>query len=283
MTFVSRIIIKMFSYLKYFYKRIIIHNIERFIRRSYLVVNYSINKKDINPVFIIASARSGSYLLLSYLESHPEIYSLGEIINPDIVRGIRDRNISKREVLFHIKASLNSSKKRIGIAKLLSYQMKSHNLDIDEIRNEFPNAQFIVLYRKSLIEQYISYELSKASGIWKIDKKKSSKKWKENDNKINVTPTELESFCSEIKEFYNNIFNKKWVQDEALLLSYEELVQIPKDFLSKKLFSFLGLPEVEIETEMKKMNEKNIEDIVENYTSIKNILEDKKYLLREVR
>ena len=140
----------MLNHLTHFYKRRIVHKIERFIRRTTLLIRYLVKRKDIKLVFVIAAPRTGSYLLLDYLSSHPEIDSLGEVINPDIVRGIRTAFISKKEVLFHIKTSLNTSKQKNGAVKLISDQMQAHKLSVDDIKNNFPNARFIILYRHSL-------------------------------------------------------------------------------------------------------------------------------------
>ena len=268
----------MLNHLTHFYKRRIVHKIERFIRRTTLLIRYLVKRKDIKPVFVIAAPRTGSYLLLDYLSSHPEIDSLGEVINPDIVRGIRTAFISKKEVLFHIKTSLNTSKQKNGAVKLISDQMQAHKLSVDDIKNNFPNARFIILYRQSLLRQYISNEISKKSGIWKLDKEKIKQRWDKNSITFEIDPTELEQFCKSIRQFYLDILEKDWIKKDALLLSYEELIGSSRDELAKKLFSFLNLPAVEIKTDLKKMNERTVKEIVTNYDQIKKSLEDDKNL-----
>ena len=264
----------MLSYLHHLYKKTLVHNIERSVRRSTLTLKYLIYKKKVKPIFVIASRRTGSYLLLSYLGSHPEIDSVGEVINPDLVRGIRTKSVSKNEVMFHIKASINNSKSSIGVAKLLAYQMKLHNLDIDDVKNAIPDAKFIILYRESLSRQFISNEMSKASGIWKISDK-NKKKWKSSKTTIKVNSKELEDFCKDIKKFYDDLLSKEWVKKEALLLSYEELKGSAKEALEEKLFSFLNLSPVSIKTSLEKMNKRPIEETVTNYDEVKDLLESK--------
>ncbi len=263
----------MINGLRFFYKRIIVHRVERFIRRISLLVKYLIKKKNINPVFVIAAPRTGSYLLLDYLDSHPEISSLGEIINPDIVRGIRTKFISKPEVIFHIKTSLNTSKQVNGVIKLISDQMQVHKLTVDDIKMAFPDAKFIILYRESLLRQYISYMASKETGTWKLDKDKNIEKWNRSSFTFKLDPAELKEFCYSVKQFYLDILEKDWIKKESLVLSYEELIGSSKSEIGKKLFSFLNLPPVEVETNLKKMNERTIEEIVTNYNEVKESLE----------
>lgn len=269
----------MLTSLRFFYKRIVVHSIERFIRRVTLIIKYLIVRKDINPIFVITSPRTGSYLLLDYLSSHPYIDSLGEVINPDIVRGIRTKFISKQEVLFHIKTSLNTSKSKNGVIKLMSDQMETHRLNIDDIRDTFPTAQFIILYRESLLKQYISNELSKRSGVWKLDKEKNKQRWDKSSITFEINPGDFQQFCESTKQFYVNILGKEWIKKEALILSYEELIGNSKDKLGGKLFSFLNLPKAEIKTDLKTMNERSAEEIVTNYHEIKELLEGEENLL----
>ena len=265
--------------LNHFYKRIIVHRIERFIRRATLILKYLIRRKDIKPIFVIAAPRTGSYLLLDYLSSHPEIDSLGEVINPDIVRGIRTKLVSKKEVLFHIKTSLNTSRLKHGVVKLLSDQMQSHKLSVDDIRNNFPNAKFIILYRQSLLKQYVSNEISKRSGIWKLDKQKNRQKWDKDSITFKIDSDEFEQFCKSIKQFYLDLLEKDWIKNEALLLSYEDLINNTKHELEKKLFLFLNLPIAEVKTKLKKMNERSVEEIVINYPEVKEHLENDNSIL----
>lgn len=259
----------MFNF-KYLYKRIIVHRIERFLRRTTTILRYIFNKKEVEPVFLIGSVRTGSYLFLSYLTSLDEVDSLGEVINPDIARGIRTKFISKEEVLFHIKASLNNSKKRIGVAKLLSYQLKLHNLDLDEVRKYFPSARFIILYRESMTKQFISNEVSEISNVWKVDK---SKEWNEKEVTIEVEPGKLKSFCDDIRGFYDDLLERKWIKDKAVLVSYEEVVKNPQKVFDEKIVPFLGVKSAQIQTELKKMNKRPMEEIVSNYIEVKDLLD----------
>src|SRR5688572_11711882 len=62
------------------------------------------------PVFIVATRRSGSNLFESFLNSVPGVSFAGEMLNPDMYYGIRKNFIAKRTVLRHIEHSVRARK-----------------------------------------------------------------------------------------------------------------------------------------------------------------------------
>src|SRR5207244_4288556 len=104
----------------------------------------------------IATRRSGSNLLLGCLNSIPGVSFASEILNTSMFYGIRGRWITKKTVLRHIAYSINDCKHRICGAKLLKIQLDAHGLHLEDLKKHFPNARFIILYRRSLLEQFVS-------------------------------------------------------------------------------------------------------------------------------
>ena len=96
------------------YKIILARPFERLMRRIWASLNYIFYKRKTSPIFILASARTGSTLLETYLASHPDLNTVGEIINPNIVRGLRKELVSRAEFFFHIRASINMGKSKFS-------------------------------------------------------------------------------------------------------------------------------------------------------------------------
>jgi LPS sulfotransferase NodH len=118
------------------------------------------------PVFIVAAPRSGSGLLLSYLNSIPGVGLCPEILHPRMYYGVRSGFISKRSVFRHIVHSVHYGTEPVRGAKFLSTQLERHRLEIPDLRGLFPAPRFIVLYRESLLEQHVSLKTAERTGVW---------------------------------------------------------------------------------------------------------------------
>lgn len=258
-----------------FYKAVLVRPIERFLRRASTSLNYIFNKKDIEAIFIIASARSGSYLLQGFLASHPEIDAVGEVINPDIVRGIRRQMVSRAELFFHIKASINKGKKRMVVAKLLEEQFAMHDLIVADLMHEFPKAKFVTLYRASLLDQYISKKIAELTNVWKLGDKPAAE-YKPQGFELDLQ--DFDAFKQRMQDFYQQLPEIE-NQEQLVSLTYEDLTTNAQTIFETKVFPFLGLAPVTIETEFKKMNKKTHEQTITNYSEVKDRLESKDYCL----
>jgi len=81
----------------------------------------------------------------------------------------------------------------------------------------------------------------------------------------------MQDFYQQLPEIEN--------QEQLVSLTYEDLTTNAQTIFETKVFPFLGLAPVTIETEFKKMNKKTHEQTITNYSEVKDRLESKDYCL----
>ena len=172
--------------------------------RIFLKYHFRRQKKD--PVLVIAKRRSGSNLLLSYLNSVPELSFLHpEPLNPKMYYGIPNRKISKRSLLDHLVRTLNDNPTKICGFKMLFFRLKKHELILEDIRARFPNAKFLILYHRSLLEQFVSLKVAEKTDQWL---------WTPDfrlPDSLKPDAGEFREFCESTRRFYDELFKYPWL------------------------------------------------------------------------
>ena len=244
---------------------------KRSAHRFKIFLKYHLKKESKEPVFIITTRRTGSNLLLDYLNSIPNVFFAGEVLNRDMAYGLRGRLITKRSVLRHIAHSINNCEHKICGAKFVKVHLDIHNIGIADLKKLFPNARFIVLYRQSLLEQFVSLKIAEITDTWH---------WKESfalPPSIHVSVPEFKEFCKQIKRFYGEVFESDLLNNCSTVISYEELQTDPQKVSNETIFPFLGLRPCAVSTNLKKQNTKPLSEIVENYEEVAGFIEDQRY------
>lgn len=234
----------------------------RIIWRYYLT-----SKQTFDPVFVVSAGRDGSNLLVDYLNSLPGVSVAGEVLSAALHEGIRHKFITKAAVLRHIKYSLHNLDNRICGVKFHFAQMQTRQISLNDIRQAFPTAKFIILYRRSIARQYISQQRAVVSGQWLLRKHE-----KAIDNKIRIDPSSLNTYYDRIKQFYKDLPGQAWIKQCGVILSYEELTDHPQTLFDEIICPFLGLPFVKISTKLMKQNTKPMHEVVENYAQVEEML-----------
>ena len=216
---------------------------------------------------MIATRRTGSNLLLGYLNSIPNTSFAQEILNKHMSYGVRDRWVSKAAVLRHIAYSINHCEHRICGAKLLRFQLEAHRITLQDLKTFFPRARFIILYRRSILGQFVSLKTAELTGqwLWTEDYKLPSS--------IHIETRAFEEYCGIIKAFYGNVFEHDWIRHCSVTLSYEDLAADPQKVFDETLFPFLNLPSSKVSCRLRKQNTKEPREIIANYHEIEPLVE----------
>lgn len=242
---------------------------KRSLHRLRIFFKYHLKRSEKEPVFIIAMRRTGSNLLLSYLNSIPDVSFAGEVLNESMFYGLRGKFISKRAVLSHILHSIHDNPNRICGAKLVRIQMENHELTLEDLIKVFPKARFIVLYRESLLDQYVSLRIAEITNAWN---------WSRNfqlPRSIVIDRKGLEAFCASTKDFYKKILSDPRLKGRSVLLSYEELTNGVQSIFDRKVFPFMKLPSSPVSSTIIKQNTKRPEEIIENFEEIKDLADER--------
>ena len=227
---------------------------------------------------IIGIPRSGTNMLCTLLNSHPEILCHHELYNPHGIMyalhlrdsafslgSMEDRNKNPDQFLNNVwQNTLNH--KAVGF--------KFTNRDDEDIYWKVirdPNVRKIILKRENRVKTYVSKLMSEATGLWEVyDAQKISPQ----RPKIRV---ELEGLLNALKrysDYYSNV-EKALIEtnQKALEVKYEDLFN---DKTRQSLLEYLG---VSIDTsvlkvESIKQNPIDLKSTITNYEELLALLEN---------
>ena len=241
---------------------------KRTLHRSKMCLDYCVRRRRKRPFFILAARRTGSNLLLSYLNSVPNISFAAEILNQDMWYGVRGRFISKRSVLRHIAHSINNCEYEVCGAKFIEVQLERHDIKPMDLVSLFPEARFIVLYRRSILEQLLSLKIAELTNAWQWTK----------DFRVpvgvNIPPADLISFHERTTSFYHSILEDPALNGRSIILTYEELTLEPQKTFNGKIFPFLDLNSSIVTSNLRKQNTKRPQDLLVNHAALSRMAEN---------
>ena len=220
------------------------------------------------PLFVLATYRSGSNLLLDFLRSLPEVQCYSEVLSPRLPIGLRRIDLTPKLALRHLRYSLQSLKAPIRGCKLMLDQLAACRLSSSDLLTAFPTARFIILYRESLAEQLLSARCARETGQWLVRRGQSAQ-----HVQVAVAPLELQWFCDETRVLYDGLLADQRLSRASLIMSYEELIADPAAAFANRICPLLGLPPREPRTSMVKQNPRPLAERILNYAEIAPLLE----------
>ena len=236
---------------------------KRTVHRFRIFYGYYFKKRTLKePVFVICERRTGSNMLLSCLNSIPGAFFAGEILNKSMHYGLRRRFISKKSVLRHLVHSIHHCEQDVCGAKLVRTQMEAHGIGPSHLKALFPNARFIILYRKSLLDQFVSLKIAEMTDAWQWTRGFKM------PSSLRISLPEFERYCQKTKAFYEELFRQDWLGDCSLVLSYEDLAGDAQDVFEESVFPFLKLPVAVVQNGLIKQNTRDLRELIENYEEI---------------
>jgi LPS sulfotransferase NodH len=197
-------------------------------------------------VFILCTRRSGSNLLSSYLKSLPGVRMTSEMLHPRMYYGLRERFITRRAVLRHVKYSVRSLGGRVAGGKLMLDRVLGHGLQPSDIARRFRSARFLVTYRRSLADQYVSQRVAEATGRWQ---------WAEDfrlPRPFVVDLGDFRAYCDRLRGKYESVMQAAVMRGRVLAVAYEDLAADAQGLFDARIFDFLGLSRCPVRTDMKK-------------------------------
>jgi len=219
------------------------------------------------PLFLIATCRSGSNLLMSYLGQQPGMAMLSEVLSSQLPIGPRRDCIPPAQALSHIRLCLQGERTPVRGCKLMLYQLANCGLTLDDIHAAFPTAKYIILYRQSLAEQFVSHQMALATRQYQLPVGEEAK-----HSEIVIEADELRRYCDDIRRGYCEVLKHSWLADRAVLLSYEELTADAARWLEKCICPLLGLEYRPPHTRLRKQSTQPLADRVANYREVSALL-----------
>ncbi|MCA9110598.1 MAG: hypothetical protein KDA52_11645 [Planctomycetaceae bacterium] len=220
------------------------------------------------PVFILSEGRSGSNLIVDYFRSVPEVSCTEEVLNARDVIGLRNYMTTKSIALRHIKYSL-AMPGRVSVVKLASHHMKWHGITSDDLCEYFPESRMIILYRRDLLKQYVSWRKLYLTGSERHREGRA-----EHNQAIHVDPEQFREFCLRVSEQYSTFSQCQALRERSCVVAYEELADDPQGVFEERIFPLLGIPATPIATSMKKQSKGSLEEQISNFEELQPLLAD---------
>jgi LPS sulfotransferase NodH len=219
------------------------------------------------PVFVLATHRSGSNLLIDYLNRLPGVQSHHEILCRVFANGPAWFQRGRWSTIGHIRRSLHLLTAPTRGCKLMLDQLEFSRVKLADLLAAFPDAKFIVLYRQSLAEQFASKETAKATNQWTLSSDEERKQ-----ARVHINPAALREYCERLRRWYHNVINQPWLPERALLVSYEELAADPRRLIHDAICPLLQVPPGEPESRLQKQNTLPLAQRIENYREVAALL-----------
>jgi LPS sulfotransferase NodH len=235
-----------------------------FIIKKKEILNQLLTKKHQYVSFVIlCEPRTGSTLLHTYLNFHPNIKSYGEAIREHIEKnhsadaGFLKNNIFKPHGR-HLKA--------VGLK--LFYFYYDHPAYADAFKEiiEQKDIKIIHLIREDILKLYVSLKLAQKTNTWS-----SSNANQKNKPKIFVKADEFKLFAETYVQ-RQQYFKTQFKTHDVLVVRYEDLIMDSRAVLEKTQ-KFLGVKPKHLSSLLKKQNADALESVVVNYHEVHNTIE----------
>lgn len=224
------------------------------------------SKNPANIIFVLCEARCGSTYLISLLDSVPGVKLAGELLNSKS-RTASPPSSLPYVTLQYIQDSLRPLASHITGAKFFFGTLEDYGVSFRDLRRGFPRAKYIILYRKSLGEQYLSLLLAYATDSWLFNQKP-----KILHKKLPINRDIFRQYCLKAKERYRKALGHGLKGSAKLLLAYEDLVKDPQKVFDSMIAPLIGISPHKVRSKMEKQGTRPLEDMIENYDSVKDLL-----------
>jgi LPS sulfotransferase NodH len=236
------------------------------IKRKQLLDAISVSKsKNYTSFVILSEPRSGSTMLHTYLNSHPQIKSYGEVLREHVeANGIATETIPYIESLAfkpHTRAL-----KAIGLKLFYEYYedprySKSFNYVVNR-----KDVKILYLIRRDILKVYVSLKIAQKTNVWSSVKSAGQ----EPHPKITIDRNDYIQFREEHLR-HRRLFITLLKDHPLLEVAYEDLVENPQPVL-KSIQQFLGVKPKTLFTLLKQQNPGSVASLITNYDEVRNIV-----------
>jgi LPS sulfotransferase NodH len=225
----------------------------------YRVFGYADYKKFI----IITRSRTGSNLLVSLLDSHPQTEAFGEMFN--LLHGRKSEWVW--ESIFGYKSR---STKLVGFKIFYYHPADSDDTWVwDRVIND-KNIPIIHLKRDNVLRTYLSRQIAAKTKVWHDKSGKSAVDL--TDKRVTLSPSDcIEEFKK--TEDWVSTTAKKLEGHKTLNITYSDLTGDNQKQTLNSIQSFLGVKPISLSSGMKKQNTERLQDLIKNYKEIENSLQ----------
>jgi len=217
-----------------------------------------IKQNDYRKFIILSRSRTGSNLLRSYLNGHPNI-----IANHEIFQRPSKKNYQK--ILKNQFRKYPKPIKAVGFKIFYNHPLGEENHELWSELMNMKNLFIIHLKRQNILRTLLSLKLALETDKWI---KYSTEQHFAKKKTVSFETKELEKGFIQTRNWEKQ--GEEMFSDHPLLtVWYQELVNEPNETLNK-VTAFLGLEPCETRTYLQKQNPEKSSDLIMNFEELKN-------------
>ena len=207
---------------------------------------------------VLSRSRTGSNMLISFLNSHSNIHAEGEILSK--LSGRNHKNILAKVFAkqpFYVKAK--------GFKIFYYHPQDDKSSGIWNDLASLDDLYVIHLKRRNILRTLISRKIAGIQDVWATDQHSGA------DSKeiaITFTVDELSEGFNQTKA-WEQAGDDKFRNHPLISIDYEDLVSHPEQTF-RKVTEFLGVRYQQPETKLRKQNIKSMRETVTNYEELKS-------------
>ncbi|WP_444897735.1 Stf0 family sulfotransferase [Microbulbifer sp. EKSA008] len=209
---------------------------------------------------VLTRSRTGSNLLISLLNSHPQIEADGEIFSK-----LNGKNYKTVLSKAFPKQPLNIKAK--GFKIFYYHPQDDHSCGIWEKLKSMNDLHVIHLKRENILRTLISRKVAGVQDVWAIKSDQASST-PSKEVSVSFTEDELRAEFKRTRDWEENGENN-FKNHPLLSITYEELVN-NRSGTFRKITEFLDVQHIEPKTRLKKQNTKTLRESIKNYDELKS-------------
>ncbi len=223
--------------------------------------------------FIIGLGRSGSNLMVSLLNSHPEIHCDWEILNQDY---LNKKPIHKRKIIQwfprqYINYRCKNSPKPVYGFKMLYYQYLERE---KQLKSLFCSEwKMIHIKRKNVFQQAISDMVARQTGVYLQTVSR-----KQPDDMIRLDPGALLTYIGHILHNGAHLENALANMDHCAVVYEDDLIK-PElwEKSCSRIFRYLNIDPAPVSTITERISKRPYASVIENYDSLVSEVKNSSY------
>ena len=205
---------------------------------------------------VLGSVRSGTTLMVDYLNCHPRIRCRGEILGENGDRYGDPWRMTRQRLRLHVEALFVKRPRVLAGAKILTYHVDRLPLKLRDMVELLDRPRMIVLYRQRLLDQFVSLRIAESDGLWHV--KKPTK-----PAAISLDPDDFLAYAAEERRMRRESLSGLGDCD-VHYLSYERLTAAA-EIEMRDVFAFLGVTPCTVQSKLLKRNPDDLSRKLKNH------------------
>lgn len=217
----------------------------------------AVGHADFTKFIVLSRSRTGSNMLMSLLNSHPEIIAEHEIL-------ARLNRRDPRDIVAGAYAKQPYYVKAKGFKVFYYHPLDGNSAALmDDLAGD-EDIRVIHLKRRNILRTLLSRKIAGMKNVWAAT---STARLDVGGKAVSFTVDELTEGFRRTRA-WEVAADRRFAAHALLPVYYEDLVRDPDGSLAAVL-DFLGLPHSALATDMRKQNPESLADLVTNYAELK--------------